>query len=139
MAIRISCGPARFATETASREMSAPAVSHRYPRRYPSDRPTGFAGFAPTCCPAAIATLYPKQAVRVDRLRCGHGRKDAGGLHSGCLGGRMASLESSRSADDKTVVCACEDVTLHDVQDAMTRGLSDIESIKRYTGFGTGP
>ena len=38
----------------------------------------------------------------------------------------------------KTLVCRCEDVTLRDLQDAIERGHDDIESLKRYTGFGTG-
>jgi len=38
----------------------------------------------------------------------------------------------------KTLVCRCEDVTLHELEDAITRGHCDIESLKRYTGFGTG-
>ncbi len=38
----------------------------------------------------------------------------------------------------KTLVCRCEDVTLHDLEDAVARGYRDIESLKRYTGFGTG-
>jgi bacterioferritin-associated ferredoxin len=38
----------------------------------------------------------------------------------------------------KTLVCRCEDVTLHELEDAMERGYRDIESVKRYTGFGTG-
>ena len=38
----------------------------------------------------------------------------------------------------KTLVCRCEDVTLHDLLDAIERGHTDIESLKRYTGFGTG-
>ena len=38
----------------------------------------------------------------------------------------------------KTLVCRCEDVTLHDLEDAIARGHDDIESLKRYTGFGTG-
>jgi bacterioferritin-associated ferredoxin len=38
----------------------------------------------------------------------------------------------------KTLVCRCEDVTLHELDAAMARGFRDIESIKRYTGFGTG-
>jgi NAD(P)H-nitrite reductase large subunit len=36
------------------------------------------------------------------------------------------------------MVCRCEDVTLHDLEDAIGRGHADIESLKRYTGFGTG-
>ena len=38
----------------------------------------------------------------------------------------------------KTIVCRCEDVTLHELEATMSRGYTDIESIKRYTGFGTG-
>jgi sarcosine oxidase subunit beta len=38
----------------------------------------------------------------------------------------------------RAVVCACEDVTAGDVQHAIDRGYTDVESIKRYTGFGTG-
>jgi sarcosine oxidase subunit beta len=40
---------------------------------------------------------------------------------------------------DKALVCACEDVTLRDLDDAVARGFRDIESVKRYTGLGTGP
>ena len=38
----------------------------------------------------------------------------------------------------KSVLCSCEDVTLEDVRHAIDKGYRDIESIKRYTGFGTG-
>src|ERR1700735_1486861 len=38
----------------------------------------------------------------------------------------------------KTLVCRCEDVTLDELEDAITRGHTDLESLKRYTGFGTG-
>lgn len=38
----------------------------------------------------------------------------------------------------KTLVCRCEDVTLHELEVALERGHTDIESAKRYTGFGTG-
>ena len=38
----------------------------------------------------------------------------------------------------KAFVCRCEDVTLHELDDAIARGHTDIESLKRYTGFGTG-
>jgi sarcosine oxidase, subunit beta len=38
----------------------------------------------------------------------------------------------------KTLLCPCEDVTLEDVQHAIAKGYRDVESIKRYTGFGTG-
>jgi NAD(P)H-nitrite reductase large subunit len=38
----------------------------------------------------------------------------------------------------KTLACRCEDVTLQDLEDAIARGHTDIESLKRYTGFGTG-
>ncbi len=42
-------------------------------------------------------------------------------------------------ASAKTIVCACEDVTLADVRRAFALGHRDIESVKRYTGMGTGP
>jgi NAD(P)H-nitrite reductase large subunit len=38
----------------------------------------------------------------------------------------------------KTFACRCEDVTLRDIEEAIARGYDDIESLKRYTGFGTG-
>lgn len=38
----------------------------------------------------------------------------------------------------KIIVCRCEDVTLHELEEALERGLRDIESVKRQTGFGTG-
>ncbi|MGF1470032.1 MAG: (2Fe-2S)-binding protein [Sandaracinaceae bacterium] len=39
---------------------------------------------------------------------------------------------------DKCLVCRCEDVTLGEVEEALERGHRDLESLKRYTGFGTG-
>ena len=39
---------------------------------------------------------------------------------------------------DKIVACRCEDVTVHEIEVAIERGHKDIESLKRYTGFGTG-
>jgi sarcosine oxidase subunit beta len=39
----------------------------------------------------------------------------------------------------KVVVCRCEDVTLSDLEHSVARGYRDIEEVKRYTGFGTGP
>jgi bacterioferritin-associated ferredoxin len=38
----------------------------------------------------------------------------------------------------KVLVCRCEDVTLHELTSAIDRGYDDLESLKRYTGFGTG-
>ena len=38
----------------------------------------------------------------------------------------------------KVLVCRCEDVTLHELEAAIARGYRDLESLKRYTGFGTG-
>jgi bacterioferritin-associated ferredoxin len=38
----------------------------------------------------------------------------------------------------KTLACRCEDVTLVDLEEAIGRGYTDLESLKRYTGFGTG-
>ena len=39
----------------------------------------------------------------------------------------------------KVILCRCEDVTLADVQHAVHLGYVDVEEVKRYTGFGTGP
>ena len=39
----------------------------------------------------------------------------------------------------KIILCRCEDVTLDDVQHAVRLGYTDVEEVKRYTGFGTGP
>jgi sarcosine oxidase subunit beta len=39
----------------------------------------------------------------------------------------------------KIVLCRCEDVTLSDVEKAIKTGFADLEEVKRYTGFGTGP
>ena len=39
----------------------------------------------------------------------------------------------------KVILCRCEDVTLADVEHAVALGYTDIEEVKRYTGFGTGP
>ena len=41
--------------------------------------------------------------------------------------------------NDKAIVCACEDVTALELEDAVRRGFGDVESMKRYTGLGTGP
>ena len=38
----------------------------------------------------------------------------------------------------RTMICSCEDITLADVKSCIERGYRDIESIKRYTGLGTG-
>ncbi len=39
----------------------------------------------------------------------------------------------------KVVLCRCEDMTLADLEHSVSRGYRDIEEVKRYTGFGTGP
>lgn len=39
----------------------------------------------------------------------------------------------------KCMVCTCEDVSDVEVLDAVALGYEDIESLKRYTGLGTGP
>lgn len=39
----------------------------------------------------------------------------------------------------KIILCRCEDVSLSDVQKAAALGYSNLEEVKRYTGFGTGP
>jgi bacterioferritin-associated ferredoxin len=38
----------------------------------------------------------------------------------------------------KTLFCRCEDVTLAEIERAFDEGYRDVESLKRYTGFGTG-
>lgn len=39
----------------------------------------------------------------------------------------------------KTIICRCEDITLDEILEVMQQGMTDIESIKRYLGVGTGP
>ncbi len=39
---------------------------------------------------------------------------------------------------DRLLVCRCEDVTARDVRRAVAQGHRDIESLKRFTGLGTG-
>lgn len=39
----------------------------------------------------------------------------------------------------KCLVCTCEDVTEDELRDAILDGFADMESLKRYTGFATGP
>lgn len=39
----------------------------------------------------------------------------------------------------KTIACLCEDVTRDEIVMAIMLGYRDIESLKRYVGFGTGP
>jgi sarcosine oxidase subunit beta len=39
----------------------------------------------------------------------------------------------------KIILCRCEDVTLDDVHHAVASGFGELEEVKRYTGFGTGP
>lgn len=38
----------------------------------------------------------------------------------------------------KSLLCMCEDVTASEVEHALAKGYGDIESVKRFTGFGTG-
>jgi NAD(P)H-nitrite reductase large subunit len=39
---------------------------------------------------------------------------------------------------DKALLCRCEDVTLAEIERAFSEGHRDLESLKRYTGLGTG-
>lgn len=39
----------------------------------------------------------------------------------------------------KLILCRCEDVTAEDIAHAVASGFDDVEEVKRYTGFGTGP
>src|SRR5258706_8716911 len=52
---------------------------------------------------------------------------------------RRSRRQGGRAMSDKVILCACEDVSLHEVETAIDRGFADIESLKRYTGLGTGP
>lgn len=38
----------------------------------------------------------------------------------------------------KVFLCRCEDVTLDEFQEAYREGFTEMESLKRYTGVGTG-
>lgn len=38
----------------------------------------------------------------------------------------------------KIIVCRCEDVTRSEIDEALAAGHRDIESLKRFTGLGTG-
>lgn len=38
----------------------------------------------------------------------------------------------------RRLVCACEDVTQHDLEEALRQGHADMESLKRFTGLATG-
>ena len=39
----------------------------------------------------------------------------------------------------KKIVCFCEDLTEEDILEAIRLGYDDIETLKRYAGFSTGP
>ena len=39
----------------------------------------------------------------------------------------------------KCMVCTCEDVNDVEMKEAIAAGCADLESLKRFTGFGTGP
>jgi sarcosine oxidase subunit beta len=39
----------------------------------------------------------------------------------------------------KRIVCTCEDITLEDIATAVRQGYGELETMKRYTGIGTGP
>ena len=38
----------------------------------------------------------------------------------------------------KTILCHCEDVEIEELYSALAQGYGDIETLKRYTGIGTG-
>ncbi len=41
-------------------------------------------------------------------------------------------------SDHKIFLCRCEDVTLKEFRQAFKEGFTEMESLKRYTGLGTG-
>ena len=47
-------------------------------------------------------------------------------------------MSTARASSAKVLVCRCEDVTLLELEHAIELGHTDIESLKRYTGFATG-
>jgi bacterioferritin-associated ferredoxin len=51
---------------------------------------------------------------------------------------RSDEFFSPRNNVSKTLACRCEDVTLEELVHAIEKGHNDLESLKRYTGFGTG-
>jgi len=69
-------------------------------------------------------------AVRADE-EGRNGARTGGGAGGGRVSGR--SVVSA-----KVLLCRCEDVTLAEVEHAIESGQRDIESLKRFTGFGTG-
>jgi len=38
----------------------------------------------------------------------------------------------------KTIVCHCEDVEVKEILSALEQGFGDLETLRRYTGIGTG-
>jgi len=38
----------------------------------------------------------------------------------------------------KTILCHCEDVEVEEVYSALEQGFADLETLRRYTGIGTG-
>ena len=38
----------------------------------------------------------------------------------------------------KTILCHCEDVDVEEVYSALEQGFGDLETLRRYTGIGTG-
>lgn len=38
----------------------------------------------------------------------------------------------------KTILCHCEDVDVEEVHSALDQGFGDLETLRRYTGIGTG-
>lgn len=40
---------------------------------------------------------------------------------------------------DRTIVCPCEDVELHEIREAIDRGYASLETLKRSTAVTTGP
>jgi thioredoxin reductase len=54
------------------------------------------------------------------------------------LEGYYRELLALPSGRGKYIACACEDVLLQEVRDAVGRGYRGLEVVKRYTGLGTG-
>jgi len=88
------------------------------------------------------------QDVRApERVRCRGARERQGRQEQGQDEGEGKGTRRARAGEAlgraamsrKVILCRCEDVTLADIQHAVAAGYADLEEVKRYTGFGTGP
>src|SRR5437667_363875 len=128
----------------------APKSSCR--RNASASTPTTPACLGTGCSPSGTAIGFPPSSPTGspsrgvsggNRCRRPHQRSLAlRGWHGRSQGRRAVRRdrgERSVPLSEKAILCACEDVSVHDVEGAIAHGYADIESLKRYTGLGTGP